>query len=111
MALNGTEMFVFFRSFGFNHHNQLLTYEDVLFGVAAMDRSTPHGGPSGELRCRYIFKFYSTEQEGFLSFDEFKYVAIKSLVIVIVIVVPGNIHINGRSLEILRGTRVSKARF
>lgn len=60
-----------FRSFDFNDCNHL-TYEDVLFGVAAMDLSTPHGGPSGELRCRYIFKFYSTEEEASLSFEEFK---------------------------------------
>lgn len=61
----------FVRSFDFNDRNHL-TYEDVLFGVAAMDLSTPHGGPSGELRCRYIFKFYSTEEEASLSFEEFK---------------------------------------
>ena len=61
----------FVRSFDFNDRSHL-TYEDVLFGVAAMDLSTPHGGPSGELRCRYIFKFYSTEEEASLSFEEFK---------------------------------------
>ena len=61
----------FIRSFDLNHRNHL-TYDDVLFGVAAMDLSTPHGGPSGELRCRYIFKFYSTEEEASLSFEEFK---------------------------------------
>ena len=67
-----SHMFIFFvRSFDFNDRNHL-TYEDVLFGVAAMDLSTPHGGPSGELRCRYIFKFYSTEEEASLSFEEFK---------------------------------------
>ncbi|KAL9982177.1 hypothetical protein ACROYT_G010988 [Oculina patagonica] len=60
-----------FRAFDFNHQNQL-TYQEVLFGVAAMDPSTPHGGPSGELRCRYLFKFYSSEQDAFLSFEEFK---------------------------------------
>lgn len=63
--------FFFHRAFDLNHRNHL-TYEDVLFGVAAMDLSTPHGGPSGELRCRYIFKFYSTEEEASLSFEEFK---------------------------------------
>ena len=64
---------IIFRSFDLNHHNQL-TYEEVLSGVAAMDPSTPHGGPSGEMRCRYIFKFYATEQEAVLSFEEFKWV-------------------------------------
>ena len=63
-------MFIF-RAFDFNQLNQL-TYQEVLFGVAAMDPSTPHGGPSGELRCRYIFRFYSDEQDAFLSFEEFK---------------------------------------
>ena len=62
---------IVFRSFDLNHQNQL-TYEEVLFGVAAMDPATPHGGPSGELRCRYIFKFYSSEQENAISLEKFK---------------------------------------
>ncbi|CAH3155579.1 unnamed protein product [Pocillopora meandrina] len=60
-----------FRAFDWNNHGQL-TYQEVLSGVAAMDPSTPHGGPSGELRCRYIFRFYSAEQESCLSFEGFK---------------------------------------
>ncbi|PFX31454.1 Serine/threonine-protein phosphatase PP2A catalytic subunit 1 [Stylophora pistillata] len=60
-----------FRAFDWNNHRQL-TYQELLFGVAAMDPSTPHGGPSGELRCRYIFRCYSAEQESCLSFEGFK---------------------------------------
>lgn len=41
-----------------------------------MDPSTPHGGPSGELRCRYIFRCYSAEQESCLSFEGFKWVVL-----------------------------------
>lgn len=64
-----------FRAFDWNNHGQL-TYQEVLSGVAAMDPSTPHGGPSGELRCRYIFRCYSAEQESCLSFEGFKWVVL-----------------------------------
>ena len=60
-----------FRSFCSRHQNQM-TYDELLAGLAAMDPYTPHGGLSGEMRCRYIFKFYAAEQDGVLSFEEFK---------------------------------------
>lgn len=49
-----------------------MTYDELLAGLAAMDPYTPHGGLSGEMRCRYIFTFYAAEQDGVLSFEEFK---------------------------------------
>ncbi|XP_067033041.1 uncharacterized protein [Acropora muricata] len=60
-----------FRSFCIRHQNQM-TYDELIAGLAAMDPYTPHGGLSGEMRCRYIFTFYAAEQDGVLSFEEFK---------------------------------------
>jgi hypothetical protein len=31
----------------------------------------PHGGFSGEMRCRYIFKFYNKTHSDKLNFEEF----------------------------------------
>ncbi|XP_068748492.1 uncharacterized protein [Montipora capricornis] len=71
IGLETDRMKDFFRSFCINHPNQL-TFEELISGLAAMDPSTPHGGLSGEMRCRYIFRFYAVEEEGVLSFEEFR---------------------------------------
>ena len=52
----------------------MLSCKDVLLGLAAMEPTTQHGGMPAEMRCRYIFRYYDVNQDGFLQFEEFKYV-------------------------------------
>ncbi|XP_031568704.1 uncharacterized protein LOC116303319 isoform X2 [Actinia tenebrosa] len=61
----------YFRTFDCDDKG-FLQHHDVQYGLAAMEPSTPHGGLSGELRCRYIFKFYNKENNGLLDFSGFK---------------------------------------
>jgi len=44
------------RTFDINNRGGL-TYKDILYGLAAIDPGTPHGGPPAEIRCRYIFRY------------------------------------------------------
>ncbi len=37
----------------------ILTYNDLLLGLAAMEPGTQHGGTPAEQRCRYIFRYYT----------------------------------------------------
>ncbi|XP_041377251.1 uncharacterized protein LOC121389658 isoform X2 [Gigantopelta aegis] len=60
-----------YRSFDV-HKRRLLTFSDVLLGLAAMEPCTQHGGVPAESRCRYIFRYYDTNGTGFLQFEEFK---------------------------------------
>ncbi|RWS03135.1 Calcineurin-like protein phosphoesterase [Dinothrombium tinctorium] len=60
-----------FRAFSFNRMHYLSFHEFVL-GIAAMDKSTPHGGRSGELRCGYIFRFYDANCDNLLDYNEIK---------------------------------------
>lgn len=52
---------------------------DLLYGLAAMDPRTTHGGTPAELRCRYIFKYYNKSQSGYLNLEELKYVTVTVL--------------------------------
>ncbi|XP_043197114.1 uncharacterized protein LOC122367774 isoform X2 [Amphibalanus amphitrite] len=49
-----------------------LTYRDLLFGLAALEPCTQHGGPPAEIRCRYIFRYYDKDNDGRLEFSEFR---------------------------------------
>ncbi|XP_061163616.1 uncharacterized protein LOC133172682 [Saccostrea echinata] len=60
-----------FRSFDM-HKKRILQFKDVLVGLAALEPSTQHGGMPAEMRCRYIFRFYDHNVDGFLQFEEFK---------------------------------------
>ncbi|XP_048752071.2 uncharacterized protein LOC125663764 [Ostrea edulis] len=60
-----------FRSFDL-HKKKILHFKDVLVGLAALEPSTQHGGMPAEMRCRYIFRFYDQNLDGYLQFDEFK---------------------------------------
>lgn len=40
---------------------------DVLSALACLEPSTAHGDISGEMRCRFIFRFYDRDDDGFLS--------------------------------------------
>jgi hypothetical protein len=48
-----------------------LSFRDFVVAVAATAPSTQHGGPCGEARCRYIFRFYDSNSDGVLEFPEF----------------------------------------
>lgn len=45
-----------------------------MLGMVALDSATTHGRKCGELRCRFIFRFYDRDEDGLLSFEEFKWV-------------------------------------
>ncbi|GFR58629.1 serine/threonine-protein phosphatase [Elysia marginata] len=60
-----------FRAFDV-HKRRVLTYKELLHGLAAMEPCTQHGGLPAEMRCRYMFRFYDLNSDGFLQFDEFK---------------------------------------
>ncbi|CAF2583062.1 unnamed protein product [Rotaria sp. Silwood2] len=66
-----TKIQAYFRAFD-SQKNSYLTYLDYLVGLAAMDPNTSHGGAPAELRCRYIFRFYSVKNSGCMSIEEFR---------------------------------------
>ncbi|GFU77152.1 hypothetical protein TNCV_4330461 [Trichonephila clavipes] len=61
----------FFRAFDVNCYGHL-AFKDVLYGLAAMNQSTPHGGAPAEMRCRYIFRYYDGNNDGALENSEFR---------------------------------------
>lgn len=67
-----------YRAFKYNKA-PYLTFHELLLGLAAMDRSTAHGGHSGELRCGYIFRYYDSNSDGFLSIPDVKAIAVDTL--------------------------------
>ncbi|XP_033099531.1 serine/threonine-protein phosphatase BSL1 homolog [Anneissia japonica] len=60
-----------FRSFSVKKLGYL-TPREFLLGVAAMQPDTAHGGVPAEIRCRYIFRFYDANRDGFLEYSEFE---------------------------------------
>lgn len=52
-----------------------VTFHELLLGLAAMDRSTAHGGHSGEVRSGYIFRYYDANMDGHLSINELRHMA------------------------------------
>ena len=40
----------------------IITFNDFLLGLAAMEPITQHGGVPAEQRCRYIFRYYTYNQ-------------------------------------------------
>lgn len=42
----------------------------MLCALACLEPATAHGDVSGEMRCRYIFRFYDRDDDGFLSRSE-----------------------------------------
>ncbi|XP_054711805.1 uncharacterized protein LOC129221357 [Uloborus diversus] len=60
-----------FRAFDVNS-SWHLTYKDVVMGLAALNQCTQHGGSPAEIRCRYIFRFYDSNGDGFLESCEFR---------------------------------------
>nr|CAI5835319.1 unnamed protein product [Callosobruchus analis] len=49
-----------------------LSFRDFLYFLASVDPSTSHGGAAAEIRCRYMFRYYDRDKDGFLKCDEFK---------------------------------------
>ncbi|PIK39736.1 Serine/threonine-protein phosphatase BSU1 [Apostichopus japonicus] len=60
-----------FRAFDVRR-KRYLDFGDFLYGLAAMQPCTPHGALPAELRCRYIFRYYDSDQDDMLNFDEFR---------------------------------------
>lgn len=60
-----------FRAFDARKRNYL-SFKDLLHGLAALEPCTQHGGLPAEMRCRYMFRYYDINGDGFLQFDEFK---------------------------------------
>lgn len=65
-------MFYNFRAFDVNGVGHL-SHKHIITGLAAMNICTQHGGPPGEVRCRYIFRFYDSNDDGTLETCEFRY--------------------------------------
>ncbi|XP_014674733.1 PREDICTED: uncharacterized protein LOC106814873 [Priapulus caudatus] len=61
----------YFRAFDIDC-SKFVSYKQLLVGLAAMEPTTQHGGAPAEQRCRYIFRFYDQDQDGYLQFEEFK---------------------------------------
>lgn len=75
VGINIHDLRSLYRAFKFNRSMPYVTFHELLLGLAAMDRSTAHGGHSGELRCGYIFRYYDTNGDGYLSYNELKAMA------------------------------------
>lgn len=73
-GLNLHHLRALYRAFKFNKM-PYVTFHELLLGLAAMDRSTAHGGHSGELRCAYIFRYYDANGDGQLNLNELKLMA------------------------------------
>jgi hypothetical protein len=71
MFIEMGETFFFHRAFDV-HRRHVLTFKEVLLGLATLEPCTQHGGMPAEMRCRYMFRYYDINSDGFLQFDEFK---------------------------------------
>jgi hypothetical protein len=49
-----------------------LSFEDLVLGLVAMDPATPNAGPWRRLRAQYIFRAYDLDEDGDLSFHDFR---------------------------------------
>lgn len=74
IGLNAHDFKALYRAFKLNRM-PYLTFHELLLGLAAMDRSTAHGGHVGELRCGYIFRYYDMNRDGQLSTNELRQMA------------------------------------
>ena len=72
--VNVHDLRALYRAFKFNRM-PYVTFHELLLGLAAMDRSTAHGGHSGELRCAYIFRYYDSNLNGRLNQHELRQMA------------------------------------
>lgn len=50
-----------FRAFAFNGQTYI-SFVELLLGLCAMEKTTPHGGHTGELRSSYIFRYYCSDR-------------------------------------------------
>ena len=56
-------------------HRCVLTFGEVLLGLAAMEPFTQHGGAPAEHRCRYIYRYYTFAEHDTvanMNFEQFK---------------------------------------
>lgn len=57
LAYKEKELLNLYRAFSFNQTNYM-SFHELLLGIAAMEKSTPHSGKCAELRYGYIFRYY-----------------------------------------------------
>ena len=67
----------YFNSFDL-FQKSILTYNDLLVALAAMEPSTQHGGTPAEQRCRYIFRFYTFNDSIQFTDDSLQPIVMKS---------------------------------
>ncbi|CAG0896443.1 unnamed protein product [Cyprideis torosa] len=60
-----------FRSFDSQRHG-CLSFKHFIMGLAAVEPTIEHGGTPAEIRCRYIFRYYDSNQDNKISFREFR---------------------------------------
>ena len=62
-----------FRAFQLKSTNHIgyISYPEFVSGLAACEPTTPHGDICGEVRCRYIFRYYDKNRDNKLHFEEF----------------------------------------
>ncbi|XP_017773342.1 PREDICTED: uncharacterized protein LOC108560344 [Nicrophorus vespilloides] len=53
-------------------NRKFLSFKDYICILATMEPSTNHGGISGEVRCRYIFRFFDRDRDGHINYKELK---------------------------------------
>ncbi|KAJ8312222.1 hypothetical protein KUTeg_009595 [Tegillarca granosa] len=70
-VMNQTNFKEYMKSFDL-HKKKIINFKEMLMGLAALEPSTQHGGMPAEMRCRYIFRYYDTNCDGHLQFEEFK---------------------------------------
>jgi diadenosine tetraphosphatase ApaH/serine/threonine PP2A family protein phosphatase len=49
-----------------------LTLEEVMLGICALDPATPHGSTPGQIRCQFIFRYYTSSGQSYMTFNEFR---------------------------------------
>lgn len=59
-----------FHAFNVSNSTEGINYFELLQGLASMDPKTKHGDLPGEIRCRYIFRYYDKNRDGNINGDE-----------------------------------------
>ena len=60
----------YYHAFNVSNNGEGINYFELLQGLACMDPATSHGGLPGEIRCRYIFRYYDKNRDGNLDVEE-----------------------------------------